>query len=126
MKGFSGVAMGFRFRKSVKIAPGVKVNFGKKSVGLSIGNKGGGISFNSKTGSRARVSIPGTGLSYSSKLGGSKKRRSGSKSRTSTSISHMSTSQYPSTQYTMASDTPKCLRWWYILLIFLFALSGMH
>ena len=29
--------MGFRFRKSIKIAPGVKVNLGKKSVGVSVG-----------------------------------------------------------------------------------------
>lgn len=126
MKGFNSFPMGFRFRKSVKIAPGVKVNFGKKSVGLSIGNKGGGISFNSKSGSRARVSIPGTGLSYSTKLGGSKNRRSRSKRHTSTSIRHTSTSQYSSIQYTMASDTPKCLRWWYILLIILFLLSGIE
>ena len=55
--------MGFRFRKSVKIAPGVKVNFGKKSVGMSIGNRYAGVSVNSRTGARARVSAPGTGLS---------------------------------------------------------------
>lgn len=120
------VTMGFRFRKSVKIAPGVKVNFGKKSVGLSIGNKGGGISFNSKTGSRARVSIPGTGLSYSTKLGGRKKKSSGGKRHTSTSKKHTPTSQYSSIQYTMTSDSPKCLRWWYILLIILFLLSGIE
>ncbi len=61
--------MGFRFRKSFKIAPGVKFNVGKKSVGVSIGGKRAGVSFNSKTGTRARVSAPGTGLSYSTKLG---------------------------------------------------------
>lgn len=66
--------MGFRFRKSIKIAPGVKVNLGKKSVGVSVGGKYGGVSVNSRTGARARVSAPGTGLSYSSKLGGSSKR----------------------------------------------------
>lgn len=32
--------MGFRFRKSVKIAPGVKVNFNKKSTSVSFGGKG--------------------------------------------------------------------------------------
>jgi len=67
--------MGWRFRKSIKIAPGVKLNFGKKSAGISFGNKGGGISFNSKTGARVRASIPGTGLSYSSKLFGGKKKK---------------------------------------------------
>ena len=63
--------MGFRFRKTVKIAPGVKVNFGKKSVGMSVGNKYAGVSVNSRTGARARVSAPGTGLSYSTKIGSS-------------------------------------------------------
>ena len=66
--------MGLRFRKSVKIAPGVRLNVGKKSTGISIGGKGGGVSFNSKTGAHARVSAPGTGLSYTTKLSGSKKR----------------------------------------------------
>lgn len=56
--------MGLRFRKSVKLAPGVKLNFGKKSVGVSIGGKYGGVSFNSKTGTRSRISVPGTGISY--------------------------------------------------------------
>ena len=68
--------MGLNFRKSIKIAPGVKLNFGKKSAGISLGGKYGGVSFNSRTGARARVSAPGTGLSYTTKLGGSKKTNS--------------------------------------------------
>lgn len=52
--------MAFRFRKSIKMAPGVKLNVGKKSVGVSVGGKYGGVSFNSRSGSRARVSAPGT------------------------------------------------------------------
>ena len=30
-----------RFRKSVKIAPGVRMNIGKKSIGVSAGVRGG-------------------------------------------------------------------------------------
>ena len=60
--------MAFRFRKSIKLAPGVKLNVGKKSVGVSVGGKYGGVSFNSRSGSRARVSAPGTGLSYTTSL----------------------------------------------------------
>lgn len=52
--------MGLRFRKSFKIAPGVRYNVGKKSHGISIGGRSGGISFNSKSGAHTRVSIPGT------------------------------------------------------------------
>lgn len=61
--------MGFRFRKSTKIAPGVKLNLGKKSVGVSVGNQYGGISYNSETGTKARVSAPGTGVSYTTGMG---------------------------------------------------------
>lgn len=61
--------MGFRFRKSIKLAPGVKLNLGKKSAGISVGGKLAGVSLNSRTGGRARVSLPGTGLSYSTKIG---------------------------------------------------------
>lgn len=59
--------MGFRFRKSVKVAPGVRLNLGKKSAGISVGVKGAGVSINSKTGITSHVSIPGTGLSYTEK-----------------------------------------------------------
>lgn len=65
--------MGFCFRKSIKIAPGIKLNIGKKSTGISIGNKYGGFSINSKTGVKSRATIPGTGLSYTHTYGGKKK-----------------------------------------------------
>lgn len=65
--------MGTRFRKSIKIAPGVKLNVSKKSVGVSVGNKFGGMSFNSKNGARTRASLPGTGISYGEKVGSSSK-----------------------------------------------------
>ncbi len=55
--------MAFRFRKSFRIIPGVRLNFGKKSVGVSVGNKWGGVTFNSKNGTTYRASVPGTGAS---------------------------------------------------------------
>lgn len=66
--------MGLRFRKSVKIAPGVRLNIGKKSVGISAGVKGARVSVNSKGRKTTTVGLPGTGLSYSKseKIGGSK------------------------------------------------------
>ena len=51
--------MGFRFRKSIKIAKGVRLNVGKKSVGLSVGGKGARVSVNSKGRKSATVGIPG-------------------------------------------------------------------
>ena len=64
--------MGFRFRKSFKIAPGVRVNVGKKSIGISAGVKGARVSVNSKGRVTKTVGIPGTGLSYqkTEKIGG--------------------------------------------------------
>lgn len=57
--------MGFRFRKSVKIAPGVRLNLGKKSTSVTLGGKGARYTVSS-TGRRTKsVSVPGTGLSYS-------------------------------------------------------------
>lgn len=67
--------MGFRFRKSFKIAPGVRVNVGKKSIGISAGVKGARVSVNSSGRKTTTVGIPGTGLSYqkTEKIGGTKK-----------------------------------------------------
>lgn len=59
--------MGLRVRKSFKIAPGVRVNVGKKSAGISFGTRGCRYSVNSRTGATATVGIPGTGISYSTK-----------------------------------------------------------
>lgn len=66
--------MGWRFRKSIKILPGIRLNFNKNSTSVSIGSKSAGITVNSKTGVTARTSIPGTGLSYSEKISSPKKK----------------------------------------------------
>ena len=64
--------MGFRFRKSVKIAPGVKINFNKKSWGVTVGKRGAHYTINSKGKRTTSIGIPGTGLSYTSSSGGKK------------------------------------------------------
>lgn len=53
----------FRFRRSVKLFPGVRWNIGKKSSSLSFGGKGAHYTVGT-SGSRTTVGIPGTGLSY--------------------------------------------------------------
>lgn len=68
--------MGIRFRKSMKVAPGVRMNIGKKSVGVSIGGKGARYSVSSSGRTTTSASIPGTGLSYVSTSGSKKKQRS--------------------------------------------------
>lgn len=54
--------MGIKFRKSIKIAPGIKLNLNKKSVGLTVGTKGARVTLNSKGRMTTSVGIPGTGL----------------------------------------------------------------
>lgn len=55
--------MGFRFRRSVKILPGIRLNFGKRGISTSIGVRGAHVTIG-KTGTRTTVGLPGSGLSY--------------------------------------------------------------
>jgi hypothetical protein len=56
--------MGFRFRKSIKIIPGVRLNISKSGMSTSIGTRGATVNI-SKRGTRTTLGIPGTGISYS-------------------------------------------------------------
>ena len=56
--------MGLVFRKSIKIANGLKLNVSKSGVSLTAGKKGMHYTINSKGKSTASVGLPGTGLSY--------------------------------------------------------------
>ncbi|PPA68726.1 DUF4236 domain-containing protein [Jeotgalibacillus proteolyticus] len=66
--------MAIRFRKSVKLAPGVRMNIGKKGVGFSTGVKGASVSTSAR-GTNLNVGIPGTGLSSSHRIMGKKTTR---------------------------------------------------
>ena len=59
--------MGFRFRKSVKLFPGVRINLSKSGPSLSVGGRGHTLNVSSR-GTRATVGIPGTGVSFSKRL----------------------------------------------------------
>lgn len=52
--------MGWSFRKGIKVAPGVRINFSKSGVSTSIGGRG--FTYNSR--GRVTASIPGTGIRY--------------------------------------------------------------
>lgn len=72
--------MAVRFRRSIKIAPGFRVNFGKKGVSVSAGKRGASTTI-SRRGVYGNVGIPGTGLSYRTKLSSSNKKRTQCKTR---------------------------------------------
>jgi hypothetical protein len=67
--------MAFRFRKSFKIAPGVRVNLGKSGFSsISVGPRGASMSFG-KSGIYSNVGIPGTGISFRNKVGRTSSKR---------------------------------------------------
>jgi hypothetical protein len=60
--------MGFRFRRSISIIPGVRLNFGKSGItSLSFGGRGATVTVGNK-GVYGNIGIPGSGLSYREKI----------------------------------------------------------
>ena len=56
--------MAMRFRKTVKLGRGLRLNIGKKSASISLGGKFGGITLSTKGKATKRASLPGTGISF--------------------------------------------------------------
>jgi hypothetical protein len=62
-----GWAMGLRFRGSIKIASGIRMNVGLRSLSISAGVRG--LKYTTGTrGRRVTVGLPGTGLFWTSSL----------------------------------------------------------
>lgn len=59
--------MSLRFRKSIKLAPGIRMNLGSGGVSWSLGPRGASIGIG-KRGTYLNAGIPGTGLSYRTRL----------------------------------------------------------
>lgn len=59
--------MGWRFRRSVKLLPGIRLNFSRSGITTTLGPRGAHVTVGGK---RARVTtgIPGTGISYTTLL----------------------------------------------------------
>ena len=84
--------MGLRFRKSIKIAPGIKINLNKKSTSVTFGGKGLHHTVSSTGRKTTTVGIPGTGISYSKTSNSSQKRTTS----THTPNNNISVNQEPS------------------------------
>lgn len=65
--------MGLRFRKSINLGGGAKINLSKSGVGYSIGTKGARITKKASGGSKTTLSVPGTGISYVKESKGKRK-----------------------------------------------------
>ncbi len=66
--------MSFRFWRRSQIVPGVTLNFSKSNLSLSLGPRGAKYTI-SALGNRTTLGIPGSGLFYTAKQGGSRSRR---------------------------------------------------
>ena len=60
--------MGLRFRRRIRVLPGLHVNLSKTGVSASVGRRGASITLG-KRGAQANLGLPGTGLSYATRLG---------------------------------------------------------
>lgn len=66
--------MALRFRRSIRIAPGVRLNVGKKSMSVRVGGRGFGVTTGT-SGTRVSAGIPGTGIYATKKVSGPSKSR---------------------------------------------------
>jgi hypothetical protein len=53
-----------RFRKSINLGGGARLNLSKSGIGASVGGKGFRVTKKAGGGTRTTASIPGTGISY--------------------------------------------------------------
>ena len=58
--------MSWGFRKSIKLAPGVRLNVGKRSAGMSVGRRGARASANTR--GRRGVSLGWRGLFWRKRI----------------------------------------------------------
>ena len=75
--------MGFRYRKSINLGGGFRINLSKSGVGYSWGTKGYRITKTASGKTRSTYSIPGTGISYVSESG---QNRNQQRSRTRNNV----------------------------------------
>ena len=65
--------MGWRYRKRIKILPGIHINISKSGISTNIGVKGANVSFGPK-GTYVNTGFPGTGLYRRDKIAEYKKK----------------------------------------------------
>jgi len=59
--------MGLRFRRTLTLLPGVRINFGIGGPSLSLGPRGASVTIG-KRGVYGNAGLPGTGVSYRERL----------------------------------------------------------
>lgn len=115
--------MGLRFRKSVKIAPGVKVNLNKKSTSVTFGGKGVHRTISSTGKKTTSVGLPGSGAYYTTSSGGTSGTN---KKKVSSSSGHefnVAPPQVPDTSAALEKFSDRTLRIYRIIFGIVSALS---
>ena len=102
--------MGLRFRKSVKIAPGVKVNLNKKSTSVTFGGKGVHRTISSTGKKTTSVGLPGSGAYYTTSSGGTSGTNKKKVSSSSAHEFNVAPPQVPDTSAALEKFSDRTLR----------------
>jgi len=66
--------LAIRFRRTLRIAPGIRLNLSRSGISSSIGPRGASVTL-SRRGTYANVGMPGTGISWRGRIDGGKGRK---------------------------------------------------
>ncbi len=61
--------MGFRFQRSLRLAPGLRLNLSKGGLSATVGRPGASVNIG-RRGIEGSAGLPGTGLSYRQRVSG--------------------------------------------------------
>lgn len=110
--------MGWRFRKRIRIAPGINLNLSKSGVSTTIGKRGASVNIG-KNGTFLNMSIPGTGL-YS------RQRLSGKYSSKATNTAAELTESKENEGFFMPRNNWGCVFRWLGLFAFVFLIYNLY
>lgn len=91
--------MGFRFRKSINLGGGFRINLSKSGIGYSWGGKGFRFTKTARNTTRSTFSIPGTGISYTTESGRGRTSRSTSETTAEAQHANVADSTPPTNPY---------------------------
>lgn len=120
--------MGLRYRKSIGIGGGFRINLSTSGIGYSWGVKGYRVTKTAKGTVRQTVSIPGTGISYVTESGCKKDSVAGAPKpqdpgyKDLTDVQSADITKLQSASYKDVFRRAKAYQWIFYILVFLFVL----
>lgn len=106
--------MALNFRRSIKVAPGVRISLSKKGLGLSAGARGARISQSATGRTTLSTGIPGSGISYRKTLKSKKRNGSNPKNPSSPLVNQMNDLQItkPAVEREIVLEPKKPRKFW--------------